>query len=334
MDAFSLHPTYVGSVLREAINTVHPERKALIENFLYEKSSLLIYSDDGVGKSVLTLQACLQATCKDCKVFGEFHVPQQNSVLYFQMERHPDESFERIRHLQHYIPFDENKFALSVALQGIDLQDKLSNAHAIASVASIINEIGFIPNIIAFDPIYTMARDGLETAVACNSITSFFRVIQLAYNCTIIATSHTNRGVRDKENKGARVGKDMYGSRFLSAFFTGSYHLEAKPDGAGSIWKLDKNSQRNLEKKFELMYDASNYQSIFLNDGKLTKKDKLNNYLKSRKNQDLEFSFDDLLAHSDLSDSTLRGYLAGYLKEIVLPVSKLSRGKILYKFYG
>lgn len=328
-----LNHTYYGQALEDAINTVHPERKALIENFLYEKSALLLYADDGAGKSVLTLQACMQATVKDSKVFGEFNVPQDNKILYFQMERHSDESFERMRHMVKAFPFDKNKFALSLALQGTNLQNGDSHAKALISIIEIINEIGFEPNILAFDPIYTLAQEGLETAGACNAITSFFRVLQLQTNCAIIATSHTNRGVRDiKTHK--REGKDMYGNRFLSAFFTGSYHIQAKPDGLGSLWTLDKNSQRNLEKKIDLMYDAANYQSIFLSDGKFSKKDKLENYLKSRKLQNLEFSFADMLENSDLSDSTLRGYLAGHLKNLVVESSKLSRGKILYKYCG
>jgi len=61
MDLLNPHPTYFGKNLVEAIETVHPERKALIENFLYEKSAVMLYSDDGVGKSVLTLQACKES---------------------------------------------------------------------------------------------------------------------------------------------------------------------------------------------------------------------------------------------------------------------------------
>lgn len=334
MDLTNSHPTYFGKLLLEAITTVLPERKAIIENFLYEKSALMLYADDGVGKSVLTLQACMQATVKENKVFGEFNVPEACNILYFQMERHPDESFERIRHLQKAIPFDNSKFALSVALQGTNLQERHSRAEAVAKIPEIVNEIGFTPHIVAFDPIYTLASSGLETAEACNSITSFFRIIQIYLNCTILATSHTNRGIRDPEKKGVRTGKDMYGNRFLSAFFTGSYHIKLKADESGTIWERDKNSQKNLEKKIELMYDASNYSSTYLNDGKFSKRDKLENYLKSRKIQDLEFSFDDMLKNSELSDSTLRGYLSGHLKDLVIETQKLNKGKLLYKYCG
>ena len=333
MTSFSSHPTYYGKLLEEAINVVSPERKPLIENFLYEKSALLLYADDGVGKSVLTLQACLQSTVKESMVFGEFYVPEARNILYFQLERHPDESFERMRHLQNSIPFDKNRFALSVGLQGVNLQDSLSRREAIITVESIIKEIGFNPDIIAFDPIYTLVPEDLSTAPAVNAVTSFFRVIQLATNSTILATSHTNRGIRDQKT-GKRLGKDMYGNRFLSAFFTASYHIEAKEDGAGSIFILDKNSQKNMEKKFGLNYDASCYRSWIDTQGKYTKKDKLDNFLKTCKKLDKEFSFQDMQRESGLSDSPLRAYLAGYLKDIVKETSKLSYGKMLYKYFG
>lgn len=323
--------TFFGESLDTAIETVSPERKPLIDNFLYEKSALMIYADDGVGKSVLTLQAMMQATHPDSKVFGEFDVPQGNEVLFFQMERHPNEMFERMRHLRKVVPFDKNKFAISVALQGINLQDNKSYINSMTKISEIVWEIGFQPSIMVFDPIYTMTASGLETAEACNAITSFFRVLQITFNCTIIATSHTNRGVRDLENPGKRVGQDMYGNRFLSAFFTGSYHLKGKSDGVGSVWTLDKNSQKNLEKKFELNYDPSNYCSMTQNEGKFSKKDKLNNFIRACKAQDKEFSYADMQASSGLSDSHLRGYLIGYLKEIIKETSKGKYGKLLYK---
>lgn len=333
MELTSPSYTYHGSNLLEAINTVHPERKALIENLLYEKSALLLFADDGVGKSILTLQACMQATVKDAKVFGEFLVPQDNKILYFQMERHPDESFERMRYMIHTIPFNNENFALSVALQGINLQNEKSYATTLIKLMDVIGEIGFIPSIIVFDPIYTLAQGGLETAEACNAITNFFRTIQIQYNCTILATSHTNRGVRDKDNPSSRVGKDMYGNRFLSAFFTGSYHIEGKPDGAGTIWTRGKNSQTNLEKKIDLMYDGANHQSVYLSDGKFSKVDRLMNYLKACGKQEKEFSFDDMIENSGMSPSYLRRQLSSHLEQFVKESSKLSRGKLLYRYF-
>jgi len=80
------------------------------------------------------------------------------------------------------------------------------------------------------------------------------------------------------------VGKDMYGNRFLSAFFTGSYQITSKDDdGSGTIWKLNKNSQRNMEKKFGLNYDPATYCSWIDNDANFTKIDKLESYLSSCK---------------------------------------------------
>lgn len=323
---------FTGDILKSSIQATTPERKPLIEGLVYEKSALMLYADDGSGKSVLTLQACMQATVAESKVFDEFHVPRACSVLYFQMERHQDESFERMKHLIDTFPFDPLKFCLSVELQGIDLQTIKGKIDALKHVLSCASELPFIPDIVAFDPIYTMTAGGLETAEACNAITSFFRLVQLSLSCTIIATSHTNRGIRDPEQAGKRVGQDMYGNRFLSAFFTGSYHIQCKPEGTGTIWKLDKNSQKNLEKKFELIYDASNYRSFFhLDDSKLDKKDKLDMFLKTCKLQNKTFDIDQMMAYSGLSPSKLRGHLRGYLQEILEIVSKSKRGKFLYR---
>ena len=322
--------TFYGDNLEKSINEVQYERPALIENLLYEKSALLIYADDGVGKSIVALQICMQSTIKDAKVFGLFNADKACKVIYFQMERHTDESFERMRHLRNVLPFDLPNFVLSVELQGVNLQNNESLNKAFKKVDEIISRVGFIPDIMVFEPIYTLVPDDLSTAPACNAITSFFRVLQLKTGATILATSHTNRGVRDRDTH-KRVGKDMYGSRFLSAFFTGSYHLEPKKDGFGSVWTLDKNSQKNLEKKIDLTYDPSCYRSWTSGDERMTKLDKLNMFIQTCKNTQKEFSFDDMLKFSDLSDSMLRRYLSSHLKNTINISTKLSRGKILYR---
>jgi len=82
---------------------------------------------------------------------------------------------------------------------------------------------------------------------------------------------------------------------------------------------------RPLEAK---VYMGSN---ATISGGKFSKKDRLDNFLKACKAQNKEFSYADMQANSDLSDSPLRGYLTGYLKEIIKESSKGSRGKILYK---
>lgn len=342
-----LNNTFYGASLREAIDTVNPERKAIIENFLYEKSALLLYADDGVGKSVICLQACMTSTVENAKVFGDFLVPQARNVIYFQMERHPDETFERMRRMESRIPFDITHFCLSADLQGINLQDRTSRKEAIDKVNNIItNNSFFTPDIIAFDPIYSMVADDLSKAEPCNAITSFFREIQVNHNVTILATSHTNRGTRDTDNPHQRVGKDMYGNRFLSAFFTGSYHLESKDDGAGSNFKLNKNSQRNLEKQFSLNYDPATYCSWSDNMGKLTKSELLIGFLNACKKTGKNFTFKDMETASKYSESSIRKMMVPAMElhsttlkiteqEFLLEeVGKLNKGKALYKIAG
>lgn len=325
--------TFTGQILDDAITNVSPERISLIENLLYEKSSLLLYAPDGIGKSTICLQACCQATIKDEKVFGEFEVVRPCNILYFQMERHPDEVFERIKLMRVSVPVDHEKFCLSVALQGTNLQQEESSAKALKKISEIIGYLPFQPDIIAFDPIYALTLNGLESSEACNAVTNFFRVIQLTFDCTIVAVSHANRGIRDVET-GGRKGEDLYGNRFLSAFFTGIYQIKSIDEGAGTKFKLEKSSQKNLEKKFELVYNASDYCSWIKTNNNLTKKQRLYSFLKTCKMSDKEFSFEDMQTSSGLSDSPLRGYLAGELKNLLKNSRILGRGKILYKYLG
>ena len=334
MEESKFTPTYYNVSLREAIDFVRPERKPLIENFLYEKTSLMLFAPDGVGKSVLALQACMQATVGETKVFGQFDVPKPCKILYFQLERDPDETFERMKHMEKGFPFDISNFALSVILQGKNLQEKGITAECLEDIRTTVAEIKFKPDIICFDPIYTLVAEGLEVTKACNAVTNFLRSVQLAYRCAIIAVSHANRGVRDLENPGKRVGEDLYGNRFLSAHFGGIYQIESIKDGAGTRFKLVKSSLKNMEKSFELFYDPQLYRSMVLADGKLSKKDKLDNFLKTCKQLDKTFTFEEMLESSGLSDSPLRGHLSGYLKDTIKEVSKLKYGKLLYKYFG
>jgi len=329
--------TFHAKVLENAIEQTSPERIPIIENLLYEKSSILLYADDGVGKSVLCLQAAMQMTVGDSKLFNEYHIPEPRNVIYFQMERYVDESFERIKHMRTMIPYDSNRLIITTAIQGCDLQDKQSKQDTVRETVEILNHYkehaGFKPDVIIFDPIYSMVADDLSTAPACNAITGFFRKIQTITESSIIATSHTNRGVRDKDSGYKRVGKDMYGNRFLSAFFTGSYQVTGKDeDGSGTCWKLNKNSQRNMDKKFSLNYDPATYCSWIDSNGNMTKREKLDSYLMSCKKLNKEFSFEEMKSNSELSDSALRGHLSGYLKGKLDIVSKSSRGKILYRY--
>lgn len=334
MEQLQHETLFAGANLHKAITEVSPERRPLIEGLLYEKSALMLYADDGVGKSVLDLQLLMQATVGGSHAFESFEIARDNKILLFQLERHPDETFERMRYLREVFPFNIQNFALSVALQGTNLQDAKIRAEAIQTVYKAIDSLGWTPDIIAFDPIYTLVPDDLSTAPACNAITSFFRVIQLTTEASIIATTHTNRGVRDKDTY-ERKGKDMYGNRFLSAFFTGSYHIEALKDGQGSKWTRDKNSQSNLIKEFELIFDPSNFRSFVHADKSSIKgHEKLMMFLRNCEMQNKHFTLDDMIAFSGLASSGIRSKLSGNLSKNVQIVDKLKYGKCLYKYIG
>jgi len=329
--------------LNQAIDTVNPVREFLIEGFLYKKSIQMIYAPDGAGKSLITLQATMQGTVSDSKVFGEFYVKEGFKTLYVQAERSVDENLERMRLMKSKTPFDSKNFVLDTDLQGINLKN---DSHADAGINHIIEVCAssfLIPDLIVLDPIYAMVRGGLKDDEGASYITDFSRRIQKYFGCSIILVHHANRGSRDVET-GKRGNEDMFGSRFLSAHCTGVYKMTLKEEGMGSVLTREKTSNENLEKKIELWYDPESGLSWVSADKKtISKTDKLFNFLRTCKVQQKTFNFKEMMVESGLSKSGLLKVLgstlsstpvlgsvhpSGELKE----VSKSIHGSILYQY--
>ena len=80
--------TFHGKNLEEEINQIRSERDPLIEDFLYEKSAVLLYADDGIGKSVL----CLQITCYNDSSGGDRFRRGWQSLRCMSRSRFPRKS--------------------------------------------------------------------------------------------------------------------------------------------------------------------------------------------------------------------------------------------------
>ena len=323
-----------GEKLKAALSEVRPVREPLIEGFLYKKSAHMIWAPDGAGKSFVTLQAAIQGTVTDGKVYGDLHVPQGFNTLYLQAERDKDESLERMKRMVNSTPFDAERFTLSTDLQDINLRNEKSFEKALVRVEEIISGTFKALDLFVIDPIYSMVRGGLKDDEGASYITEFSRLIQKRYGCSILLVHHANRGSRDKES-GARIGEDMFGSRFLSAHCTGVYKLNLKADKTGTTLSCEKSSNENLEERIELRYDPETHLSFSVDgDGRLSKTDLLHNYLRTCKANKKTFNFNDMLAVSKVSTSFLRGHLSRHLQNGLKIVGKSKHGTNLYEWTG
>jgi len=318
--------------LKHAIENVHVVREPLIEHLIYKKSAHMIYAPDGVGKSTVALQMCMQATVDGARVFGEFHVPKALRILNLQMERDADETLERLKTMSARTGFNPDNFVNTVALQGLDISDKDDFNIALKKIDNILKNTFTLPDIINIDPAYALLGTDMVSNKDIAPLANISRKLQNLYGATVHIVHHANRGVRDKET-GERVYADMFGSRFLSAHFTGVYKLEGQKDDKGTILTLDKSSQKNLEKKIELAFDVESQLSWFkYPSGLVSKKDKLYAFLRAQKAADKSFDYDEMMAASGMSQGTIRNMSSLHLKKELQLVGKSIEGKNLYKY--
>lgn len=254
--------------LNTSINAFQ-EREYLIDGFLYKHSSLMIYAADGVGKSVVTLQACLEAS-SGSHVFGAFKSARPLRTLWIMAERHPMEMFERIKQMSSMIKINPAHFAITTELQGFNILNENFLKQALDIIKHRVALMGGV-DIIVVDPIYALVAGGLAKDENDSAVTRFSTMLQNSFFCSTIFIHHSNRGVRDSDT-GKRKGEDMYGGRFLSAHFTGVYHIQSCPGGVR--FKRDKSSHSNLLESFNLSFDMDSYIST-LRDDSMQKKDRL-----------------------------------------------------------
>lgn len=318
--------------LRKAIEEVKIVRVPLIEHLMYSKSAHMIFAPDGVGKSTVALQMMMQSTVDNARVFGEFHVPRALRILNLQGERDESENLERLKTMLGRTGFNPDNFVNTTALQGLDICQKSDYLKALKIIDYILKETFLLPDIINIDPAYAILGNDMISNKDIAPLANFSRTLQNLYGCTIHIVHHANRGARDKTGK--RGNEDMFGSRFLSAHFTGIYKLEKSgSDDSGTTMTLDKASQKNLEKKIELAFDVESQLSWYkYPSGLVSKKDKLYAFFKAQKAQDKAFTYDDMMVASSMSQGTLRNMSSLHDKNELVLVGKSTEGKNLYKY--
>lgn len=325
MDELYKRKLLVGEELRRAINEAPKERKVLIDGFLYEDSIIMYFADDGLGKSVLSMQVAVQASAGS-PVFGGLAVPSPLNVVYVVAERTMHEPLERIRFMSANTPVKYENLAVYTGLQGFNMLKEEHHTKALECLREVIGTLnGGKVDVVVLDPVYALCSGELKSDEATSMITSFTRKIQLTFGCAIILVHHTNRGGRNSE--GERTDGDMYGNRFLSAHLTGRYHLKKNHEGV--TMTAGKDSHDNLIDKVQLRFDRETFLSYLADEG-FTSNDKVMVYINSKKGQ--TFTFNEISrVINGVCNRSLRYALNAQVKKGVLTVSKSNGKATLYK---
>lgn len=322
---FLSRPFLHGQAFREARHRETVARQPLVSGLIYENSVVMIFSDDGNGKSLLTLQMCLQAA-SGFKVFSEFDVPRPIKVLYIGTER-PEEPVERAKMMENVFEIKDENFILE-DFSALNLANSNNRADILVRCSDAINQcFGGHVDLIAIDPIYALMSGQLAGEDGAYLITSLSTLLKSTFKCSILLVHHTNRGGREN---GQRTEGDMYGSRFLSAHCTGTYHLKLKDDGSGSILTNKKDSHSNLEDKIELGFDPITQMSYYRGSGR-PKLDRAKAVIKELIELKKDFSLEQVSIKFQVNKCYLREAMINHLKEGHLTSYRSSDTKWYYK---
>lgn len=314
-----------GEQLLAEFDHVNDSSEPLIEGILYKESVVMFYADSGVGKSLITLSAMAQA-CSGNKVFGHYDVPRPLHVYWILGERSKHEPLSRLKLMADEMKnFNPNNFTLDTKIKGFNLLKESDQHSALDRIME--THLRHPIDVIVLDPIYSLVAGGLSEDKPANAFVRFSNLIQNATGAANVLIHHTNRGQRDQS--GVRQSGDMYGSRWLDAHISGSFHIKSNEEQA-TLTKM-KDNHGNLVKDITLVYDPMTHLCYNVDGTSVSSIDRLKVWLRDQKRLNKMFDFKEMKDAIQVSTSQMRKIMSTHQNSLVEIVASGCKNKKLYK---
>jgi len=319
-------PPFNSDSLKIELEKTKQEREPIIEGFLYKDSTLMIAGDTGSGKSVINTEAIACLSCAS-PLFKALNISKPRISYYILFERTKDEILERLKKVRSVIPFDCVNIFIDDQLVG---KNVLKESDSTAIIKRIQNYCP-TPDVIFLDPIYACVSGGLSTDEGASAFCRFSTMLQKTFSCSLWLTHHTHRPKYMKNGDKLEEDDPFYGSVWLKAHLTASYHL--KRQGQNSVM-LDckKDSQSNLLSKMLLHFDHETY-TCQMDDthNPMKSLDRLAMFIRACKRQNRKFNIEEMTKEIGVSRGNFFVLLQTPLIAGSLAVSKAKYGKNLYE---
>jgi hypothetical protein len=204
----------------ELRNMPEPEFPMLVDQFLGEGKTMLIWGKGGIGKSIFTIQLVSALTSGDY-FLDKFKVARPCKVSYVQAEN----TEVAQKHLWRRVGMlnkqnDENLKNHYADILALDTPE---------GVKALYAEITkyWTPDVVVIDPFYKAIRTGsINDDEVCNKLTQNLDALRSMLKCAIIGNHHEHRSKLTQYGKKIEEGTDaLAGSWILSAWATGSYQI-------------------------------------------------------------------------------------------------------------
>jgi len=251
-----------GAHLRSFVFQEQNKIPAIAENFIYQKSIIMISGDPGVGKSTINANI-IRDLSEGVPVFNFFYVPKPVLVYYIPFERGNYEVADRLRALSSVIEPNWHNIIINPDYIGWDLFDgKQAKAFTDEVVADLKEYMPIgMEIVVMFDPIISMVSGEIKEEKYAKAITRCANIIQTATNCAMILTNHTIKNASTAKGKPTKVDP-FYGSQAFKAFCTYGVHVSRDKERGGVNMVSTKSSHGNVIENIHLNYDAFTY-SLF-----------------------------------------------------------------------
>lgn len=323
MDIIGIPRPLTGDALMEEM-IKKSDRKMIADNLLYEQTTIMFSADPGCGKSTISAQVAVELAL-GLPIFGYFHVEKPVKIFYIQAERHILELLERFKLLNETYPIEKAKDNLIITdkYQHFNL---INEDHCNGFLSCLRRDFQDA-KVLFLDPIYSTVAGGLKEDKPSSAFTKMMSLIQIEFNCLLWYNHHT---VKDSYFNGRKVEKDdpYYGSQWLKAHVTGSYHIKSSDVGVNLINKKD--NYNILAKSIPLEYNSETGLCSVV-EGNMSAIDKLKNFIKLKEVTQKTFYFNQMQEATQLCTRTLRELLLHSSIKDRISVISSHKNKKLYQ---
>lgn len=244
-----------GSKLKDFVFNAKDNIKPISENFIYEKSILMMSGDPGVGKSTINSNIIRDLSC-GAPVFNFFYTPKPVICYYIPFERGAYEICDRLKSLSMVLEPNWNNIVIKPDFIGFDMFDQKQANYFVEQVSLDLNyykTIGY-QIVVMFDPIISMVAGEIKEEKYAKAITRVANQIQNDSGCALILTNHTTKNSVGK--KGTQKADPFYGSQAFKAFCTSGLYISSNKEYGGVNVTSTKSSHGNSLEHFHLNFDS------------------------------------------------------------------------------
>lgn len=242
-----------GGLLRNDLDNLKITRKAIAEEFLYERDIMLISGDSGIGKSSIALQIAYDITTSKL-LFSSLNIPNNKKFLYLQLEGDYEESIERLRLIEEATGIKTNHDNLMIyELKNFECSDKGQRD----KFFEIIESTGFKPDVFCMDPMYKLSGKDIAKSEGALAVVEFSDYAQMKWGCSNMIMHHNLKTTYDiVDKKKVQKGDPYYGHSFLKNHVRTSYSLQKGEGKYSPLLKRQKGRGSDTLSRIELKFNA------------------------------------------------------------------------------